>query len=97
MCVCFLFFFLVELRRDEEQSDIMRFIKPKLEVVSTVCATVTSLKKKKRRRGKKKKRSSSTVSEEWAGLVEEQRRKHGGDGGGRVPADCFTECSRCQR
>lgn len=37
-------------RRDEEQSDMLSFIKPKLEVVSAVCATVTSLKK----RGKKK-------------------------------------------
>lgn len=42
----FLFFFLAELRRDEEQSDMMRFIKPKLEVVSAACATGASLKKK---------------------------------------------------
>lgn len=53
---------MVELRRDEEQSDMMRFIKPKLEVVSAVCATATSLKKNKRRRKKKKKRSSSSVN-----------------------------------
>lgn len=60
--MCF-FFSLVELRRDEEQSDMMRFIKPKLEVVSAVCATATSLKKNKRRRKKKKnERSSSSVN-----------------------------------
>lgn len=59
--MCF-FFSLVELRRDEEQSDMMRFIKPKLEVVSAVCAAATSLKKNKRWRNKKKKRSSSSVN-----------------------------------